>query len=773
MSVGKKIIIAFVSIFSISLLCIVFANEYLMERLSDTAFRSKLESNYKTLKSSIIAEARRAESLSALVANIPEAQKRFDEGKRDELLAMFAPSFEVLKQQYAVRQFQFHTPPATSFARVHKPEKFGDDLSSFRKTVVSTNASQKPTYGLEVGVAGLGVRGMVPVFNEGRHLGSVEFGMSFGAAFFEKFKKDYGVDAALYLKRENGYEKFATTFGDVEPFSTLALDSAFSGKTQFSDLDYNDKPFAVYAEMVTNYSDEPIGVIVVGSSTEANMQALSTARNLSLLISFVALLLALLVSVMIGRSIGNPIRKIADVIADMAKGNMDAEIPQFSKNAEMGAIASAMSVFKSNILEMRKMEEDARRIQERTKLNTDIGRISNMATTLGSVNSTAINLYHLNRHSGQVSSNGQSIAAAAAELVTSVDEISRNSESAAENAQEADEMVRRANEAASEAELAIRDISKAVETSVQSLSELSSASDQIGQILSVIEDIAEKTNLLALNATIEAARAGEAGKGFAVVANEVKGLSNQTSKTTEDIARRINLLRSGMNNISETMDQTRSAVNGGNQSILKSTETMKQAQQRVSDVTTRMQEINLILSHQKEASAEIAERVNGVAQLADESQAQVMEISNLFAEINDEMAENADDTSALKDARGLCEVAKVDHIIFTKRVIDAVMDRIKLKSNELSSHDLCRLGQWYGSLADRDIKAMPEFTQLLDPHRKVHACAKQALAAHEAADQDAALKHLEEMTRASHIVIDHLDVLSRAIEQLETARDAA
>jgi methyl-accepting chemotaxis protein len=165
--------------------------------------------------------------------------------------------------------------------------------------------------------------------------------------------------------------------------------------------------------------------------------------------------------------------------------------------------------------------------------------------------------------------------------------------------------------------------------------------------------------------------------------------------------------------------------------------------------------------------------VNGVAQLADESQAQVMEISNLFAEINDEMAENADDTSALKDARSLCEMAKVDHIIFTKRVIDAVMDRIKLKSNELSSHELCRLGQWYGSLADRDIKAMPEFTQLLDPHRKVHSCAQQALAAHETADQDAALKHLEEMTRASHIVISHLDALSKSIEHLETARDAA
>lgn len=773
MSVGNKIVIGFISVIAIALVCIVAANQYLMSDLSDNAFRSKLKDNYKTLTSSILAEAGRAESMSALVANIPAAQKMFAERDRDGLIAMFGPSFGELKQKYAVRQFQFHTPPAQSFARIHKPKKFGDDLSSFRKTVVNTNDSKKPTFGLEVGVAGLGVRGMVPVFHEDKHLGSIEFGMSFGQAFFEHFKKDYGVDAALYLKRGAEFERFATTFGDANPFDPASLNSAFSGEAQFSEFDKSGENLAIYAEVVNNFSGDPIGVIVVGRSTAVDVAALAHARNLSLLISGVALIAALVVAFVLGRSIGYPIKAITAAISAMANGDMDRDIPESKNCTEVNEIAKALVVFKNNMLNMRQMEENTKRNQAKNQLASDINRISNMATTLETVNSTAINLYHLNKHSTEVSSSGQSIAAAAAQLVSSVDEISRNSESAAQNAREADEMVRHATNAANETQTAIRAISQAVNTSVESLEDLSSASDQIGQILSVIEEIAGQTNLLALNATIEAARAGEAGKGFAVVAAEVKELSNQTSKTTEDIARRIELLRSGMNHISQTMDQTKSAVEGGNESILKSTETMHQAVQRVTDVTARMEEINQILSDQKSASSEIAESVNGVADLAEESRGQVMEISGLFAEINDEIAESAGDTAKSDDPRILCEIAKVDHIIFTKRTIDAVMGRIELKSNQLTDHKLCRLGRWYGALTDEAVTSMPAFEQLEEPHQQVHNYARKALTSHEANDQKAALEHLEVMSRASHEVIAKLDELSHAIEAKEKRLEVA
>jgi len=108
------------------------------------------------------------------------------ERNRDELARITVPTFEVMKKEYNVRQF--HLPPATSFLRVHKPQKFGDDLSSFRKTVVETNAKREAISGIERGVAGLGVRGIVPVYHQQQHIGSVEFGLSFGQAFFDHIK---------------------------------------------------------------------------------------------------------------------------------------------------------------------------------------------------------------------------------------------------------------------------------------------------------------------------------------------------------------------------------------------------------------------------------------------------------------------------------------------------------------------------------------------------------------------------------------------------------
>ena len=131
-----------------------------------------------------------------------------------------------MKKEFAARQFQFHIPPATSFLRVHKPEKFGDDLSSFRKTVIATNESKKNIVGLEKGVAGLGIRGISPVFHQGEHVGSVEFGMSFGQPFFEKFKEKYNVDISLFIKRDDKFEVFGSTLSEKSLLSTDKLLSA-------------------------------------------------------------------------------------------------------------------------------------------------------------------------------------------------------------------------------------------------------------------------------------------------------------------------------------------------------------------------------------------------------------------------------------------------------------------------------------------------------------------------------------------------------------------
>ena len=137
----------------------------------------------------------------------------------------------------------------------------------------------------------------------------------------------------------------------------------------------------------------------------------------------------------------------------------------------------------------------------------------------------------------------QGLAAAAVEMVASVSTISDTSQSAAAKRLPC---VRSSTESVADVRrtmTTMNGIAPSVQETSAKVADLSAASVEIGSIVGTIEAIARQTNLLALNATIEAARAGEYGRGFAVVAGEVKNLSQQTSKATEDIKARINRLQ--------------------------------------------------------------------------------------------------------------------------------------------------------------------------------------------------------------------------------------
>ncbi|MBF0539554.1 MAG: hypothetical protein HQL03_15010, partial [Nitrospirae bacterium] len=106
-----------------------------------------------------------------------EVTTAFAQGNREELKGLLLGYFnEKLKTKYGIVQFQFHLPVATSFLRLHQPSKYGDDLSSFRHTVVNVNTQKRPVIGLEVGRGELGLRVVYPVEVDGRHVGSAEFG---------------------------------------------------------------------------------------------------------------------------------------------------------------------------------------------------------------------------------------------------------------------------------------------------------------------------------------------------------------------------------------------------------------------------------------------------------------------------------------------------------------------------------------------------------------------------------------------------------------------
>jgi methyl-accepting chemotaxis protein len=261
----------------------------------------------------------------------------------------------------------------------------------------------------------------------------------------------------------------------------------------------------------------------------------------------IGLLIAGLTALALGRGLVRPLEAICGVMDGLAKGELTVEVPFVDHRNEIGHIARSLAIFKERLLGAERLraereEATASAMAERkaamsliaNEFEKSVGGIvagaASAATEMQhSAQSLAAIAKETTRQSTTVAAAGQqtmanvqTVAAAAEELSASGDEISRRIVHSATIAQNAVAQAERTN------------------AMVQGLLE---ATEKIGEVMGLIQNIAAQTNLLALNATIEAARAGEAGKGFAVVASEVKVLSTQTAKATEEIADQIQEIR--------------------------------------------------------------------------------------------------------------------------------------------------------------------------------------------------------------------------------------
>ena len=301
-----------------------------------------------------------------------------------------------------------------------------------------------------------------------------------------------------------------------------------------------------YYEILRDAGGRPIGAIAI-HGPKSNFDGWVTAIMQQIVLVAVPIALLVLLGVLwVVRDVTGRLAKVRLTMASLANGELTVAVPFLGQPTEVGQMADAVQVFKTNALhieDLREAAETGRRgaearatelgnraaeFEHRTtevvnSLVTAAGDLSNRAHSLTSVaRSTSSRAGSASDAAESASANVETVAAAAEELRASVEEIGRQVVSATGIAGEA---VREA------------------ETTNKIVQGLSVAAQRIGEVVGLITEIAGQTNLLALNATIEAARAGDAGKGFAVVATEVKNLAGQTARATEEIQAQVTAIR--------------------------------------------------------------------------------------------------------------------------------------------------------------------------------------------------------------------------------------
>jgi methyl-accepting chemotaxis protein len=334
----------------------------------------------------------------------------------------------------------------------------------------------------------------------------------------------------------------------------------------------------------------------------------------SALVFLAAIVLSIGMAFVMKNAILSPIKETVQTIEIVAQGDLTRRM-NISSNDEVGEMAKHFNGFVD-------------------KLHAAITKVADSSTKV----SSAARI--LDSASEQIAAGMEeaamqvgSVASASEEMSKTTSEIARNCVTAANTSENAVNLASTGENTTKETILVMNDISDGVRSSANIIIDLGKRSDQIGEIVGLINDVADQTNLLALNAAIEAARAGEHGRGFAVVADEVRKLAERTSVATKEIGETIRAMQTDTKKAISSMQEDVRKVGQGTDEASKSGKALEQIRTEIGRVAEEIRQIAVSSEEETQVTNEIAASVQQISEVMHETAGKIQENANASSQL--------------------------------------------------------------------------------------------------------------------------------------------